>query len=442
MKKAAALLIFLLTLTSSIPLILSIQAQPTNAVVKPKVSISSTANANFSGYNITENTTDGGWIIFLFVWQRKISWNRVGFSGEVIYDTPPMLQMAKYYKNGTLDYSITYVPLYLIQYKDANNDSLFDLWTTNRQKFSAEIDDDKIDWWTQMDKPYKAYSLAPIFYFSQQYAWEWKVSPLTSENITVNGTIVPVYSWNISATVPSVSWLNEFSLGWGWHLPKVTTINVFLGFHITLLPINPQIKYDFKFSNITWANDDKSTKLSMMSAVLYHSSMSPVVRVENEKYTDFSQTVPISPAFKRFTIADNVTNNINAFISYSPNATVDGKEEDNVVETALQPLFLIPVPASIMMPEGFYIRGTIPGIVGPVTWKHYLAFSHQLGLPHFNKSIEQDPVISVTASLTTTSLPYMPSDLLPLRPLIVLVVISTVAVITYVLVRKRTISAF
>jgi hypothetical protein len=95
-----------------------------------------------------------------------------------------------------------------------------------------------------------------------------------------------------------------------------------------------------------------------------------------------------------------------------------------------------------MVQEGFYSRGTMPEIEGTRTLRHYLAFSHQLGLPHFNKSIEQDPVIGLTAILATVTTPYMPNDLLLLRPLIVLVVILTVMVITYILVRKRTISAF
>lgn len=282
-----------------------------------------------------------------------------------------------------------------------------------------------------IDKPYKAYSLAPIFYFNRQHAWGWNVSPLTTENITVDSTSVPVYSWNISATVPSISWSRECE-----HLPGVTTVDVFFGFHISLLPTNPQVKYDFKFSNITWVNDANSTNLAMMSAVLYHSSTPPVVRIEDKRYSDFSQTVPIPVATKKFTIADNVTDNINAFISYSPNATVDGTERENVVETALHPLFLIPTP--VLAPEGVYIRGTIPGIEGTITWRHYLAFSHQLGLPHFNQSIEQDPVITIAASLATVSFAYMPSNFLPLETLTVLVAISTVATVTYVFMKRRT----
>ncbi len=435
MKKSVALTALMLSLSLLTPSILPIQAQPMEAVKEPIVKITNASNSAFSGYNITADTKDGGWITFLFIWQRKISWDYPGFSGEVIFDTPPILQMSKYFENGTLDYSITYIPLFLIQYNDTNDNSLFDLWTTNRRSFSAEINDDMIDWWTQLDKPYKAYPLAPIFHFSRSHAWSWEVSPLINESINVDGIETPTYSWNISATVPSVSWLREYKPGWRRQLPEATTLDVFFGYNLTLRRDNPEVKYDFQFSNITWANDDNSTKLAMMSAVLYHSRKPPVVRVGVKRCFDFSETVPISVAIKKFTIADNVTDNINAFVNYSPDAIIDGVLTENVVNASLNPLFLIPAP--MMAPEGVYIRGTYPGIEGRRTWRHYLAFSHQLGLPHFENYVAQDPVISVAATLSTTVISFLPGDLLPLRVIATVAVFATAAFTIYYLGKRR-----
>lgn len=149
--------------------------------------------------------------------------------------------------------------------------------------------------------------------------------------------------------------------------------------------------------------------------------------------------MPTPAAVKKFMISENVTDKVNAFVSYSPNATVDGVKAPNVVKEAISPLFLIPVPTLAAVPEGVYIRGICPGIVGSAPWKHYLAFSHQLSLPHFNESIEQDPLIGLTASLPTVSLSLPPATENPptINALTVLVAASTVAAAAYVFIRRR-----
>jgi len=336
----------------------------------------------------------------------------------------------------------------LIQYKDADDNGLFDLWTVNRHGFTEEINDDLIDWSSQLDKPYKAYALAPIFYFRRQHAWDWTVNSLTRKDITVdvNGdqVEVPTYSWNISATIPSITWLREQRYGWRPELPEVTTIRVYFGYHIRLLPDSPEVKYDFKFDGITWANDDETTRLAMVSAVLYHSKERPVVHIGVSRYWNFSETTFMSVAIRRLTISDDVRENINAFVSYDPDAIVDGVEATDTVKTALHPLFLIPIPNIMMdrIPAGVYISGVVPGMGVRRIWRHYLAFSHQLGLPHFNASIEQDPVIGIAATLATVPLQFMPGDLLPLRTLTVLAAISTVATAIYILLKRRTTGPF
>lgn len=391
MKRANFLMIVFLSTMLVMSMFSFVHAE-TKRITKPRIGVTDIANGNFSGYNVTANTTDGGKVVFLFIWQRKISWNYTGEKFEFLFDTPPILQMSKYLPNGTLDSSITYIPLFLLQYNDTDGNGVFDFWTVNHEEFEEEIGDDEIEWQNLSDKPYKIYSLAPILNFGQGVSWNWTVSPLKQENVTINNVQTYQYSWNISATVPSLPWMHEFDdESEGHKTTENTTIHVYLGYHIQLLPENPVVKYDFNLSDITWKKDENSTKLAMMSAVLYYSQESPIICFEDKHLQGFNETTECEET--KFTISENATKAVKAFISYSPNATLDGVNQADVIKTALQPLFLIPTP--VLAPEGLYVRGTYPGMEGRRTWKHYIAFAHQLGIPHFQTSAAQDPTIGL-----------------------------------------------
>jgi len=414
-------------------------AEASSAVSAPQVVITDVLTNSFSGYKITVNTTDGGKIVYLFIWQRGINWTLRGMTGRFIFDTPPMLQMTKYFANETLDFSITYTPLYLLQYKDMNVDGLFNLWTRGHHESDEEIDDVDIEWDDLIDKPLRIYCLAPAFNLVENRSpLRWDVSPLTSRNITVtlpNGSAYETYEylWNVSASVPSIPWHHDSEhefLGLRY-LAQPTTVNIYFSYHIQLLPENPVVKYDFNLSGITWVSGT-NVKLAMISSIQYYSKETPVVQLGAKPFHGFDEDEEVSAP--TFTISENATDRVKAFVSYNPYATVDGVNQTNVVKTALHPLFLIPTPVPI--PEGVCVRGTYPGMEGERTWRHYIAFAHQLGLPHFNNSVSQDPVIGLVATLATVSL-ILPQDLLALRPLIAVTIIATVLFTTYYLAKRR-----
>lgn len=405
MRKSNLLVAVLLSTLLITSIISVVYAGGTKPVAKPKVTVSYAMNKEFSCYNITANTSDGGKVVYLFIWQRRVSWNWSGEQHKYTFDTPLILQMSKYLPNGTLDCSITYIPLYLVQYNDTDDNGLFDFWTRGHHEFHEEIEDQDIEWEEVADRPYKIYSLAPISHFRRWHAWNWTVSTLKEENVTIGDTPTYEFSWNVSATVPALPWLHEWEYEFGEHrhLLENTTVDVSFGYHIRLLPEDPEVKYDFKFSNITWA---KATdlKLAMMSAILYYSKEPPVVHMGAKSFHGFDDTEEIK--IPKFTIAENVTEAVKAFVSYTPNATIDGQPFSEVVNTALQPLFLIPTAS--LAPEGVYVRGTYPGMEGRRTWRHYMAFAHQIGLPHFKEHVSQDPVIGL-ANLSLQVIPEFPT---------------------------------
>lgn len=419
MKKSTALIAVFLSMLLAIPTISTVRAEFTAEVT---VETTDAATNNYSCHNLTVITEDGGKIVYLFIWQRGISWTWFGEEHRYIFDTPPILQMSKYFPNGTLDCSITYTPLFLLQYNDTNNNGLFDFWTMGHKEYNKEIDEDEIEWWELRDRVYRIYSLAPIFHFRRQRSWSWTVSPIIE-------TAPNEYSWNVSATIPAPSWFRAFG-------GEQTTINVSFGYHIQLLQENPIVKYDFNFSSITWANG-KNMKLAKMSAIQYYSKEAPYIRVGTKSFYGFSKTEKMW--VPRFTIREEATDAVNAFVNYTSEATVDGNS--GVVNASLQPLFLplffISTPA--LIPGGVYVRGTTPGMRAAPTWRHYVAFAHQLGLPHFDDYVSQDPVIGLAATLATVA-PILPVDLLPLKAIIIAAIVVTVAFTVYSL-RKRRITA-
>lgn len=404
-------------------------------VTEPFVKITHAAPKaqSFSIYNITIPTSDGGRIIVLFVWQLGAEWKWPwrGESVGDVFDTPLTLQMLKFFQNGTLDFAFNYSPLYLIQYDDNNGNGLLDLGT--RQAFRQEVTPNEIEWLTA-DVPLVTYSLTPVFQFIDfergitPTSWRWQVGSLQNRTITVDNTETYEFSWDASARVPTLTW----SFTDGHAKPVNTAVNVYFGFHLILAPDKPQIKYDFEFSDISWA-EGKNVKLALFSAIQYHSKETPKIGTDDESY-EFDKTW--RPNSRRANISENITNTTKAFITYRPDAIVDGSLQTDAVKTSFQPLFLIPTYAAT--PPGVYIQGMSPDLTThEKRWRSYVAFSHQLGLPRFDNSLSQDPIIGVEAPLLISGLGLTPNGLLTPQTLTLATVIVTVAVALFWLNARR-----
>ena len=410
----------------------AVHAEP--AVAKPAVTITqaTTKASSLSSYNITVATSDGGCIVAMFIWQLGATW-KWSWSGKSegnVFDTPLTLQMLKFFQNGTLDFAVTYSPLYLIQYDDINGNGLLDLRTS--RAFREEVSPNEIEW-TNADTPILTYPLTPVFQFIDfergvaPASWHWRIGSLQNQAVTVNNTETYEVSWNASAEVPNLAW--SFT---GSHSETVNTaVNVNFGFHLLLLPDEPQIKYDFKSSGVSWA-EGKNVKLALLSAIQYQSKESAIVRTDGESF-GFDRTWEFKS--RRATISESISNTAKAFITYRPDAVVDGSLQTDAVKTSFQPLFLIPPYASV--PSGVYVKGMTPDLTMHGTrWNSYVAFSHQLGLPRFDDSISQDPVIGLEVPLLIAGLGFSPSLLTP-QTLTLTTVVVTIAFVLYMLNARR-----
>ncbi len=228
---------------------------------------------------------------------------------------------------------------------------------------------------------------------------------------------MPTYTWSFEEGYPQII---------------KTTANAAFGFHLILDPEKPQIKYDFKFSGVSWP-EGKNVKLALLSAVQYQSKESAVVGSDGERY-GFDKTW----AFKsqRATISESTTATMKAFITYRSDAVVDGYLQPDAVKTSFQPLFLIPTYSPV--PPGVYIQGMRPDLTTHAAqWKSYVAFSHQLGLPRFNSSLSQDPIIGAEVLLLISGFGFLPEGLLTPQILTLTTVVVTLAVALYWLNARR-----
>jgi len=437
-RKIQTIVVGLLIGLLAMPLASLAQAAPRRAVAKAlwTEAKASTLGAPFSKYNITATTGDGGHMEFLFVWQRSIEWNARGPSGKLIMDTSPILHMAKYNANGSLETSITYTPLFLMQYNDSDTNGLFDLWTKDHQEVSDKVEDNEIEWERVSDRPYRVYPLAPMYHMMlRQHEWEWTVTPLVNTTTSVNETEVQEFSWSITATVPSMPWVrNDESEEQGFlHGRNVqwTTIDITLGYHVRLLPQNPEVKYDLRFTNTDWA-DARNLRLAMFSSILYRSSESVAVKLGNAGFKALNQTIRAKAPI--LMVSEKAVEDARAFVSYASNASVDGANVEDAVKTAVQPAFLLPKP--MVVPEGLYVRGVITDMEGKPS-RHYILFADQVSVPRFKYSLEVDPTIGIVAQLAIVSLPALPRDLTSLRLLAVVAAAAIVGTTVYLLASRR-----
>lgn len=343
----------------------------------------------YTSFKITAPTEDGGRVDIVFVWQKASKW-RGWREGDPlrVYDIYPTLQMVKLLSDGSLDHSVTYITLYLMEFDDVNGNGLFDLRTG--RKLTTEIPDEEVDWRLIDDKVLRMYPLAPMFNHYEQekssYSWSWKVSEPTK--LRVEGTSRYEYAWGASSTVRS--------FGWRFidHKQKVErgSMDVHFGYRLALKPEGPMVKLEYAIEGVQWASG-RDVKLTLISAVLYHGREEVVVR-EERKYGGFSAG---SGKNQSVALVERAGESVKSAISYSPDAVVDGVQRTDIVASSLQPVFTVSTPPDI--PETVNVKGLNPGFADRVLWRQSIAFAHQLAFPRFESRIFQDPAVSLVAPL-------------------------------------------
>ncbi|MBS7628042.1 hypothetical protein KEJ36_04450, partial [Candidatus Bathyarchaeota archaeon] len=315
-------------------------------------------------------------------------------------------------------------------------------WTRKKENFSDEIEDELIEWECLRDKPYRIFPLAPMFQmiFHQQ-RWAWSVSPLVNRTLTLGDTIYQEFSWNVSAKVPSLPWihceifedddldeddgrLHRIGLKW-------TTIEVTLGYHVRLLPQNPEVKYDLYFANTSWP-EAKNLRLAMISTIVYRGDEPVVVRLGAKRFKGFQKTIISNGPI--ILVSEKAFEASKAFVSYTPWALIDGSNVTDAIKTAILPAFLRAVP--IFVPEGLYITGIVSDIEGRPSRNH-LAFAHQVSIPRFNKSASHDPTIGLFAELATITLPVLPWNLFHTAVLLAGAAATLASITAYLLFSRR-----
>jgi len=343
-------------------------------------------DSSYTGFKITAPTQDGGRVDVIFVWE--IGSKRRGEDSLRVYATYPILQMVKLLRDGSLDYSLTYIPLYLIQFDDANANGIFDVRT--RTSLTREVSDEVVDWKLGGDRAFKMYSLAPMLARFEQgepsRIWSWRVSDPTK--VKAEGALTYDYVWDASASVKSFGWrFIDYR-----HGVEGDSVDVHFGYRLALKPEGPTVKFKYGIEGAKWASG-KDVKLAFVSAALYHGRDEAVVREEG-KFKGFSGE---SAKDRVVALVEGAGKSVKSLIAYSSDAVVDGVNRTDVVTSALQPLFVVSTPSDV--PEGANVKGVNPGFGDKVNWRYYVAFAHQLTFPRFDEGVFQDPVISLAAPL-------------------------------------------
>jgi hypothetical protein len=346
-------------------------------------------DSRYTGFKITAPAQDGGKVEVVFVWQKASKW-RGWREGDPlgVYDIYPTLQMVKLLSDGSLDYSVTYISLYLMEFDDVNGNGLFDLRTGRR--LTTEIPDEEVDWRLIDDKVLRMYPLAPLFNHYEQekssYDWSWKVTEPTK--LKVQDASPYEYAWSASSTVRSFGWrFIDYKQG-----VERGSIDVHFGYRLALKPDGPTVKLEYSIEGVHWASG-KDVKLALVSAVLYHGREQVVVR-EERKYAGFSGG---SAKNQSVALVEGAGESVKSLITCSPDAVVDGVQRTDIVASSLQPVFTVSTPPDV--PETVIVRELNPGFEDRVLWRQSIAFAHQLAFPRFESKIFQDPTISLLAPL-------------------------------------------
>ncbi|MEM2905917.1 MAG: hypothetical protein QW057_06475 [Candidatus Bathyarchaeia archaeon] len=343
-------------------------------------------DSRYTGFTVTVATQDGGRVDVTFAWQIVSRW-REGDSLRV-YDTYPTLQMIKLLENGSLDYSVTYIPLYLIQFDDVNENGLFDIRAESN--LTSGISDEEVDWRLVSDTVLRMYPLAPMFNRFERgnaaYAWSWTVSEPSkakAEDISRYE-----YAWNISSTIGSFAW--RFS-NYTRNVER-DSMDVHLGYRLSLKSDGPTVKLEYSIEGVRWASG-KDVKLALISAVLYH-GREQVALKEERKYAGFSGGLAENQSVA---LVERASESVKSLLTCSTDAVVDGVQQMGAVVSSLQPLFVASTPVDV--PGTVNVRGLNPSFEDKVLWRYSVAFANQLAFPRFDERIFQDPEISLIAPL-------------------------------------------
>jgi len=348
-------------------------------------------DSGYTGFNITTPTQDGGRVDVVFAWEVGSKSKSLRDDDSLrIYNTYPTLQMLKVFEDGSLDYSLTYIPLYLIQFEDVNGNGLFDVQTLRGS--TREFSDDEVDWNLSRDRSLKMYPLAPMLSGFERgtssYAWSWRASDPTV--VSGKDTTVKEYMWNVSASVKSFGWrfINNRNI------VASDDVDVHFGYRLALKPEGPTVKLEYGISGVKWASGE-DVKLVLISEVLYHGRNEVSVREESKYYGSFGAQAKN----RMVSLVENASESVKSMISQSADAIVDGINQTGVVSSVLQPVFLVSTPD---LPDNANIRGLNPGFGDTIYWQHSVAFAHQIAFPHFEEKVFQDPQISLVAPLLMT----------------------------------------
>ncbi len=345
-------------------------------------------DSRYTGFKITIPTQDGGKVDITFAWEIASERGlRESSTSLRVYDTYPILQMVKLLKDDSLDYSLTYIPLYLIQFDDMNGDGILNVAV--RKSLNKELFDEEVNWNLNKDKILKIYPLAPMLnrFERGEQLWSW-----TFNGPTVIRAEVPFeYKWSISASVKSFNW--RF-IDYKYKFER-DTVNIRLDYHLTLERNGPKVKIGYSIDNMKWLSGE-DVKLALISAVLYHGKNEVIIKEEG-KYKDFLEIKD-----QRVALIEKVSESVKSLITHNPDAIIDGNYQMNVVISTLQPVFLISTPINV--PEGVNVKGLNPSFSENINWHYRMVFAHQLTFPHFNEKIFQDPEIFLFAPLYIPSL--------------------------------------
>ncbi|MCS7116599.1 MAG: hypothetical protein NZ896_03920 [Nitrososphaerales archaeon] len=370
----------------------------------------------YTGFNITIPTEDGGRVDIIFAWEMVFK--RRDTDSLRVYNTYPTLQMVKFLKDNTLDYSLTYTPLYLVIFEDVNGNGLFDVRT--RKGLAREVLDEEVDWRLSRDKPLKMYPLAPMFiHFERREPvnpWSWKVTKPTKAKDALE------YSWNASASVRSFGWrfIDER------YRFERDHIDVRFYYRLTLKPEGPVVKLGCHIDGIKKAfNED--VKLAVISAVLYHGRDEVIVKGE-EKYESFSGAFVRD---QRVLLIKKVGESVRSLITHNPDAVIDSIYQTNVVSSALQPVFIMSTPPDL--PGGIDMKSLRPYPNDKVDRYYSITFAHQLAFLRLGESISQDPEIIFIAPLLISP----PTILLNLQWFIVTALVIFIMYILLKVVSRR-----
>ncbi|MEM3387235.1 MAG: hypothetical protein QXN08_06150 [Nitrososphaerales archaeon] len=323
--------------------------------------------SRYTGYTLTVASEDNGQVRAILAWQVMPP------HSPRVYDSYLTLQIIKTFEDGSLDHALTYIPLYLVQYEDQDNDGLLTL-QFERQSF-APIDE-AVGWRPSQDKILKVYPLLPFDHSSTAMRWRISKSLLQEDYL---------YNWNASLTI------RGFEITNGSLNPDTIDSTLQVGYHLRMQSSGLKVKVSYKVEDVNWSSGS-GIRLALISTLLYQSKEQISLREVGVYKTS-------KDAYKMQNI-DLVTANerIKSSIFTSADAYIDGSLQRDIVSVSLQPLFIFKEA-----PQPVKIRDIKPMFEERMLGGYSIAFAHQISFPRFNRSVFQDPEIYFSAPIPLPS---------------------------------------